>query len=352
MPAAAGPRAPVLGGNFGAQAPQAAHSRRRKRRRNNKRRRRRGTAGEPAMPPLRKGTSRRRHHARGGSFGAAARAAASTRATAPREAARPATGRTAKGSRSRRSSSRRTCPSRRLPSEMVLGDGAVLLGDGEAAGQQPPPQTCIEEICKRVGVGYAGIYPPLPPASSRSPPLNTHTLAFPDLGALLLARAHRRCVDADHTHTRPHAHMRDSSRRELASIKEDQWRRQEDHVSRLWGSAVERNDRSWVKLLCFLLAVAVALLSLVEYRIDRLSGGIDRVKGGVAGVLSGFNGGGAAVEDAAAVGPADGGRDTSGTGAGTAALSAAGAPSEAAPDVRAEEGSRGNGGGGRGNASV
>ncbi|KAG1678854.1 hypothetical protein FOA52_003522 [Chlamydomonas sp. UWO 241] len=71
--------------------------------------------------------------------------------------------------------------------------------------------------------------------------------------------------------------------KELAAIKEDSWRRREDHVSRLWGNAVEKNDRSWLMLLCFLLSVAVGLLSLVEYRIDHMVTG---VTGAVADAFS------------------------------------------------------------------
>lgn len=60
--------------------------------------------------------------------------------------------------------------------------------------------------------------------------------------------------------------------REVARLKEESWRSKEDHVESLWARAVERNDRSWVMLACFLLAVAVGLLTVVAYRLDHVSG--------------------------------------------------------------------------------
>jgi hypothetical protein len=55
--------------------------------------------------------------------------------------------------------------------------------------------------------------------------------------------------------------------REVAKLKEDAWRSKEDHVESLWAKTVERNDRSWIMLLCFLLTVVIGLLAVVAYRI-------------------------------------------------------------------------------------
>ena len=38
----------------------------------------------------------------------------------------------------------------------------------------------------------------------------------------------------------------------------------------LWSAAVEKNDRSWMMVLCFLLTTAVGLLSVVAYKLDVL----------------------------------------------------------------------------------
>jgi hypothetical protein len=43
--------------------------------------------------------------------------------------------------------------------------------------------------------------------------------------------------------------------KEVAKLKEESWRSKEGHVESLWARAVERNDRSWVMLLCFLITV-------------------------------------------------------------------------------------------------
>jgi hypothetical protein len=53
-------------------------------------------------------------------------------------------------------------------------------------------------------------------------------------------------------------------------MKEETWRSREDHVQNLWAQTVERNDRSWIVLLCCLVGVAIALLSVVAYRLDHL----------------------------------------------------------------------------------
>jgi hypothetical protein len=55
----------------------------------------------------------------------------------------------------------------------------------------------------------------------------------------------------------------------VARLKEESWRSKEDHVESLWARAVERNDRSWLMLLAFLLTLAIALLSVVAYRLDQ-----------------------------------------------------------------------------------
>lgn len=68
----------------------------------------------------------------------------------------------------------------------------------------------------------------------------------------------------------PHDLPLEEIAREVARLKEENWRSKEDHVQNLWMKAVERNDRSWLMLLCFLLAVAVGLLALVAYRLDQL----------------------------------------------------------------------------------
>jgi hypothetical protein len=59
--------------------------------------------------------------------------------------------------------------------------------------------------------------------------------------------------------------------KEVAKLKEESWRSKEGHVESLWARAVERNDRSWVMLLCFLITVAVGLLAVVAYRLDLLT---------------------------------------------------------------------------------
>eukprot|EP00798_Chlamydomonas_sp_ICE-L_P002500 gene2500-5457_t len=56
--------------------------------------------------------------------------------------------------------------------------------------------------------------------------------------------------------------------KELALLKEESWRSKDDQVSKLWNNAVEKKDRSWVILLCCLLAVAIALLSDVAFLIN------------------------------------------------------------------------------------
>jgi hypothetical protein len=61
--------------------------------------------------------------------------------------------------------------------------------------------------------------------------------------------------------------------KEVAKLKEESWRSKEGHVESLWARTVERNDRSWIMLLCFLIAVAVGLLSVVAYRLSHLGPG-------------------------------------------------------------------------------
>lgn len=58
--------------------------------------------------------------------------------------------------------------------------------------------------------------------------------------------------------------------KEVAKLKEDAWRSKEDHVESLWAKTVERNDRSWLMLLCFLLTVVIGLLAVVAYRIANM----------------------------------------------------------------------------------
>ena len=57
---------------------------------------------------------------------------------------------------------------------------------------------------------------------------------------------------------------------EVAKLKEETWRSQEDHVEALWARAVERNDRPWIILACFLFSVAIGLLTVVAWRINHL----------------------------------------------------------------------------------
>eukprot|EP00879_Flechtneria_rotunda_P007959 GHRR01008338.1.p1 GENE.GHRR01008338.1~~GHRR01008338.1.p1 ORF type:complete len:1287 (+),score=597.52 GHRR01008338.1:548-4408(+) len=77
--------------------------------------------------------------------------------------------------------------------------------------------------------------------------------------------------------------------REVARLKEDAWRSKEDHVESLWAKTVERNDRSWLMLFCFLLAVAVGLLAVVVYRLGGLQGNVaaDAVTAAVQGAAEG-----------------------------------------------------------------
>jgi hypothetical protein len=63
--------------------------------------------------------------------------------------------------------------------------------------------------------------------------------------------------------------------KEVAKLKEDAWRSKEDHLESLWAKTVERNDRSWLMLLCFLLSVVIGLLSVVAWRISGLEGAPD-----------------------------------------------------------------------------
>ena len=42
----------------------------------------------------------------------------------------------------------------------------------------------------------------------------------------------------------------------------------QSNVSNLWMKAVEKNDRYWTILLCFLITVAVGLLAVVAFRLN------------------------------------------------------------------------------------
>lgn len=66
--------------------------------------------------------------------------------------------------------------------------------------------------------------------------------------------------------------------KELAKIKETESKSRDDEMGQLWSEAVEKNDRSWNMVLCFLLTTAVGLLSIVAYKLDVLKrlGIIDR----------------------------------------------------------------------------
>jgi len=94
--------------------------------------------------------------------------------------------------------------------------------------------------------------------------------------------------------------------KEVARLKEESWRSKEDHVSTLWMQAVEKNDRSWVMLLCFLLAVAIGLLTVVAYRLDAGAALTDALKAGRAAADAAAAAGRAAA-DAAAGAAAPGG---------------------------------------------
>ncbi len=58
--------------------------------------------------------------------------------------------------------------------------------------------------------------------------------------------------------------------KEVARMKEESWRSKEGHVQNLWAQTVEKNDRSWVVLLCFLVTVAITLLTVVAWRIEHI----------------------------------------------------------------------------------
>jgi hypothetical protein len=70
--------------------------------------------------------------------------------------------------------------------------------------------------------------------------------------------------------------------KEVAKLKEDAWRSKEDHLESLWAKTVERNDRSWLMLLCFLLSVVIGLLSVVAWRISGLEGAPDEAANAAA----------------------------------------------------------------------
>eukprot|EP00882_Tetradesmus_deserticola_P007367 GHRQ01007761.1.p3 GENE.GHRQ01007761.1~~GHRQ01007761.1.p3 ORF type:complete len:172 (+),score=87.01 GHRQ01007761.1:178-693(+) len=74
--------------------------------------------------------------------------------------------------------------------------------------------------------------------------------------------------------------------REVAKMKEDAWRSKEDHLENLWAKTVERNDRSWLMLLCFLLSVAITLLCVVAWRISGLQGAPDEAANAAAAAVS------------------------------------------------------------------
>jgi hypothetical protein len=70
--------------------------------------------------------------------------------------------------------------------------------------------------------------------------------------------------------------------KEVAKLKEDAWRSKEDHLESLWAKTVERNDRSWIMLLCFLLSVVIGLLCVVAWRISGLEGAPDEAANAAA----------------------------------------------------------------------
>jgi hypothetical protein len=70
--------------------------------------------------------------------------------------------------------------------------------------------------------------------------------------------------------------------KEVAKLKEDAWRSKEDHLESLWAKTVERNDRSWLMLLCFLLSVVIGLLCVVAWRISGLEGAPDEAANAAA----------------------------------------------------------------------
>jgi hypothetical protein len=70
--------------------------------------------------------------------------------------------------------------------------------------------------------------------------------------------------------------------KEVAKLKEDAWRSKEDHLENLWAKTVERNDRSWLMLLCFLLSVVIGLLCVVAWRISGLEGAPDEAANAAA----------------------------------------------------------------------
>ena len=75
------------------------------------------------------------------------------------------------------------------------------------------------------------------------------------------------------THNQPpHTKTQHNNNSEVAKLKEETWRSQEDHVEALWARAVERNDRPWIILACFLFSVAIGLLTVVAWRINHLDG--------------------------------------------------------------------------------
>ena len=78
---------------------------------------------------------------------------------------------------------------------------------------------------------------------------------------------------APHTHTTEPTNkqtLKKQTNSEVARLKQETWRSQEDHVEALWARAVERNDRTWIILACFLFSVAIGLLTVVAWRINHL----------------------------------------------------------------------------------
>lgn len=75
--------------------------------------------------------------------------------------------------------------------------------------------------------------------------------------------------------------------REVARLKEESWRSREGHVESLWAAAVEKNDRPWLMLLCFLLAVAVGMLVVVALKLQAVeaSAGASSAQAAEAGEL-------------------------------------------------------------------
>jgi hypothetical protein len=132
--------------------------------------------------------------------------------------------------------------------------------------------------------------------------------------------------------------------REVAKLKEDAWRSKEDHLESLWARTVERNDRSWVMLLCFLLSVAIGLLAVVAYRISGLGdSGTDPADAAAAAAAAGAAtaaAAGAAPDAAQEVGKAAAAGDATAAVAAVAAAAAGAAPDAAA----AAAGSGGDGG--------